>query len=183
MVPKHNCPRLNPGRMLETNPIPAGWLPPIVGKRAKCYLYPSEDRQLMACRNVPVRDRMVYGILAREGLRKGELMALRWDDLDLERGSVRLDANKTDDPRAWALHPGVPGFGLRDAGVFVARSGLVPGTVPFSRRHRLDSLFQACPRSNASVSTSPPCTQLRMRWDSPSFRQAPSSYRHPRKVR
>jgi hypothetical protein len=28
-------------------------------------------------------------------------------DVDLDRGAVRLDKNKTDDPRAWALDPGV----------------------------------------------------------------------------
>ena len=50
---------------------------------------------------------MLYGVLAREGLRFGEAVALRWNDLDLERGSIKLDANKTEDPRAWALDPGV----------------------------------------------------------------------------
>jgi hypothetical protein len=33
--------------------------------------------------------------------------SLRWIDLDLDRGVIRLDENKTDDPRAWALHPDV----------------------------------------------------------------------------
>jgi integrase len=40
-------------------------------------------------------------------MRKGEALALTWTDLDLERGAVRLDRNKTDDPRAWALDPDV----------------------------------------------------------------------------
>ncbi len=31
----------------------------------------------------------------------------QWGDLDLEHGAVRLDENKTDDPRAWALDPSV----------------------------------------------------------------------------
>ena len=50
---------------------------------------------------------MLYGFLAREALRCGEALALRWSDLDLERGAVKLDTNKTDNPRAWALAPGV----------------------------------------------------------------------------
>jgi len=50
---------------------------------------------------------MVYGFLAREGMRKSEAAALQWSDLDLERGTVRLDTNKTNDPRLWALDPGV----------------------------------------------------------------------------
>jgi integrase len=51
--------------------------------------------------------RIAYGFLTREGMRKGELASLRWGDLDLERGRVKLDENKTDDPRAWALDPSV----------------------------------------------------------------------------
>jgi hypothetical protein len=47
-------------------------------------------------------DRASYGILSREGMRASELAALRWRDLDLEHVLVRLDENKTDDPRAWA---------------------------------------------------------------------------------
>lgn len=61
----------------------------------------------MACKAVPLAYRMLWGFLAREGMREGEALALTWTDLDLERGVVRLDKNKTDDPRAWALHPGV----------------------------------------------------------------------------
>lgn len=51
--------------------------------------------------------RLAYGILTREGMRASELAALRWRDLDLDHGRVRLDENKTDDPRAWALSPDV----------------------------------------------------------------------------
>src|ERR1019366_144223 len=46
-------------------------------------------------------------ILTREGMRASELATLKWRDVDLERGRVRLDENKTDDPRAWALAPDV----------------------------------------------------------------------------
>ncbi|MGA7121941.1 MAG: tyrosine-type recombinase/integrase [Polyangiaceae bacterium] len=42
-----------------------------------------------------------------EGMRRDELGGLRWRDLDLERGHVMLDENKTDDPRSWVLDPGV----------------------------------------------------------------------------
>lgn len=40
-------------------------------------------------------------------MRRGEALALTWGDVDLEQGAVRLYANKDDDPRAWALSPGV----------------------------------------------------------------------------
>lgn len=39
-------------------------------------------------------------------MREGEAFALTWGDLDLKRGAVRLDKNKTDDPRSWALDAG-----------------------------------------------------------------------------
>jgi integrase len=38
--------------------------------------------------------------------RSSEAFALTWGGLDLKRGMVRLDKNKTDDPRAWALDAG-----------------------------------------------------------------------------
>ncbi len=41
----------------------------------------------------------------REGMRTDEMAALRWREVDLERGRVNLDANKTDDPRDWDLRP------------------------------------------------------------------------------
>jgi integrase len=40
-------------------------------------------------------------------MRRDEAPSLRWRDLDLERGVIRLDENKTDDPRAWALDASV----------------------------------------------------------------------------
>jgi integrase len=77
------------------------------GLRTHAYLYPAEDAALMASGAVPLARRLLWGFLIREGCRVSEALALRWSDLDLERGAVRLDENKTDDPRAWALSPGV----------------------------------------------------------------------------
>ncbi len=50
---------------------------------------------------------MLFGFLDREGMRLSEALALCWRDVDLTRGAVKLDRNKTDDARSWALHPGV----------------------------------------------------------------------------
>jgi integrase len=98
-----------PGRYIPSNPIPREWMPkiPKSANKAKSFLYPAEDAKLIACRDVLLERRMAYGILDREGMRASELALLRWRDLDLEHGRVRLDANKTDDPRAWALSPDV----------------------------------------------------------------------------
>jgi integrase len=98
-----------PGRLLASNPIPREWMPkvPKSANKAKGFLYPEEDAKLLGCLEVPLIRRLAYGVLAREGMRASELEALRWRDVDLTIGLVRLDENKTDDPRAWALSPDV----------------------------------------------------------------------------
>ena len=96
-----------PCKIIERSPLPVGFLPKVKSTKATAYLYPTEDAQLLAHTIIPLERRAFYGFLAREGMRRGEALALTWADLDFERGAVRLDANKTDDPRAWALGPGV----------------------------------------------------------------------------
>ncbi len=98
-----------PGRHIAANPIPREWMPriPKSANKAKSCLFPDEDAKLVGCSAVPLERRLAYGILTREGMRASELALLRWRDVDLERGRVRLDENKTDDPRAWALSPDV----------------------------------------------------------------------------
>jgi integrase len=96
-----------PLRIVRASPLPRGFLPPPHSSRVKAYLFPEEEAQLLGCVSVPLEYRLLYGLLAREGLRKGEALGLRWRDLDLERGMIRLDVNKNDDPRAWAMAPDV----------------------------------------------------------------------------
>ena len=96
-----------PGRHRSASPIPRGWLPkPGKGKAKEC-LFPDEDARLLACTEVPLLRRLAYGILSREGLRTDELASLRWRDVDLDRGRLVLDENKTDDARDWDLDPAV----------------------------------------------------------------------------
>lgn len=96
-----------PAKLIPVSPLPPLWLPKITEKKAKTYLYPDEDKKLLARKEVPVVLRLLWGFLAREGMRPSEALALDWSDVDVERGAVNLDENKTDDPRAWALDPGV----------------------------------------------------------------------------
>lgn len=56
---------------------------------------------------MPIGRRVLYGFLAREGLRLSEALGLTWRDIDLDTGAITLDRNKTNRPRAWALDPGV----------------------------------------------------------------------------
>ena len=92
-----------PLRLLPALPIPKGWLPRSRSDKAKAWIYPSEDLALMQCTGVPVVRRLLFGLLAREGLRLSEALVLTWADLDLDLGVLRLDANKTNDPRSWAM--------------------------------------------------------------------------------
>ncbi len=93
-----------PCRLIEANPLPRGFLPKIGEPPTFPYLYPDEDAALLAKQTIPVARRMLWGFLAREGLRRGEALALRVGlDVDLDRGVVKLDANKTSRARAWAL--------------------------------------------------------------------------------
>src|SRR5208337_974438 len=92
-----------PLRLLPVLPIPKGWLPKPTSDKAKGWVYPGEDLALMRCRKVPLPRRVFYGLLVREGMRVSEALSLTWSDLDLEHGVIRLDMNKTEDPRSWVL--------------------------------------------------------------------------------
>jgi integrase len=98
-----------PGRHIPSNPIPREWMPtiPKSANKAKACLWPEEDTKLARCAEVDLARRVAYGVLTREGMRASELALLKWRDIDLQHGRIRLDENKTDDPRAWALSPDV----------------------------------------------------------------------------
>lgn len=96
-----------PLRIMPSNPLPKGFLPKVGPGKAKGWIYPDEEARLIGSSNVPLEWRVFYGFLHREGPRRSEAVRLTWADFDLERGAVTLDENKTDDPRAWALSPGV----------------------------------------------------------------------------
>jgi integrase len=96
-----------PAQHIKASPLPRGFLPHAGAEKAKSTLYPKEEARLLACAEVPLAYRMLWGFLAREGMRTGEATALTWSTLDLENGCVELDENKTDDPRSWALDPSV----------------------------------------------------------------------------
>jgi len=116
-----------PMRLIKASPIPAGFLPKAPKPKALASIYPDEDRRLLACVAVPLEYRILWGFLCREGMREGEALALTWGDLDLVRGAVRLDKNKSDDPRVWSLHSGVA-TALR-----AYRALTVHGTAPSDR--------------------------------------------------
>jgi integrase len=79
---------VNPTRGLE--------LPAVRGKRDRI-VSPEEAEALLAA--LPERDRALWATALYGGLRRGELQALRWDDVDLANGVIRVD-------RAWDVQEG-----------------------------------------------------------------------------
>ena len=99
---------VSPLRLIKANPFPSEFKVK-AGKdpRKRGFLYPDEDAAMLAERENPIAYRMAFGFQTREGMRREEMAALEWSALDLKHGVVRLDVNKTDDPRDWPLDPGV----------------------------------------------------------------------------
>ena len=96
-----------PAELLPSEPLPKGFMPKLDAPKAATFLYPDEDAALLKSSKVSLGYRLFWGFEDREGPRAGEALRLAYEDFDLERGIVCLDENKTDDPRSWALSPGV----------------------------------------------------------------------------
>lgn len=96
-----------PLKCIAGSPLPKGFLPKAGKPPRYPYLWPAEDAQLLAHKPTPLAYRVLFAFLAREGCREGEALAFQVRDFNLEVGNVRLDENKTDDPRSWALDPSV----------------------------------------------------------------------------
>jgi len=92
---------------IDRSPLPRGWLPRPNARKLFPILYPKEDATLLGRKPIPLPIRVLYGVAHREGLRRGELAALRWRDLDLAHGTITLTENKTDHARLWKLGDGV----------------------------------------------------------------------------
>lgn len=78
-----------------SNPC-AGIKPPVDGEtreddtRGRQWLYPREFGQLMSCGAVSLAWRRTHAIAAFTFLRPGELSELRWGDVDLDAGEIRV---------------------------------------------------------------------------------------------
>lgn len=95
---------VEPLGIIAVSPLPRSWMPKVgKGKLAKSFLYPDEVAALLGCVEIPIHRRVTYMLCCFEGFRKSEALALAWSDLELTLGVVKLDKNKTDAPRAWAL--------------------------------------------------------------------------------
>ena len=73
---------------VAVNPCAHLRLPAVRGRRERI-ASPQEAEQLLSA--LPARDRPVWATALYAGLRRGELMALRWDDVDLANGVIRVE--------------------------------------------------------------------------------------------
>ena len=58
--------------------------------RSKQFLYPSELVRVLGCEDIPLRWRRAIALAVYLFPRAGELRALRWEDVDLEHGTVHI---------------------------------------------------------------------------------------------
>src|SRR6266511_1958909 len=103
---------------IAVNPCTNLRLPAVRGRRDRIAA-PEEAQQLLAA--LPERDRPIWATALYAGLRRGELMALRWEDVDLAAGVIRVeraydDKGRVDvEPKTRAGRRAVPIVGaLRD---------------------------------------------------------------------
>jgi integrase len=116
------------------NPCTNLRLPAVRGRRERI-ASPEEAQRLLAA--LPERDRPVWATALYAGLRRGELMALRWQDVDLAGGVIRVERSYDEkgrvhiDPKSRAGRRTVPIVGaLRDVLVeHKARQGRDSGLV------------------------------------------------------
>ncbi len=100
------------------NPCTHLRLPAVRGRRERI-ASPEEAERLLAA--LPERDRPIWATALYAGLRRGELMALRWRDVDLANGVIRIERAYDDkqhvqiEPKSRAGRRTVPIVGaLRD---------------------------------------------------------------------
>jgi integrase len=81
---------------VAVNPCAHLRLPAVRGRRERI-ASPDEAQQLLAV--LPERDRPIWATALFAGLRRGELMALRWEDVDLAAGVIRIERSYDDKGR------------------------------------------------------------------------------------
>jgi integrase len=103
---------------VSVNPCANLRLPAVRGRRERI-ASPEEAQRLLAA--LPERDRPVWATALYAGLRRGELMALLWEDVDLAAGVIRVERSYDDkgrveiEPKSRAGRRTVPIVGaLRD---------------------------------------------------------------------
>ena len=85
-------------------------LPDVLDRRELARLLAATERDDVWQRHFPgkrERDRLLLALFAYAGLRRGELLGLDWDDVDLERRLIRVRKAKGGRQRVVPIHPGL----------------------------------------------------------------------------
>jgi integrase len=79
------------------------------GGRIRYLSEPEKNRLLQACRKSPLRElELIVLIALTTGMRRGEIQALRWPDIDMKRAQAVIHKTKNRERRAVPLVPRVP---------------------------------------------------------------------------
>jgi integrase len=94
---------------LTENPLRQVAKPAAAPSRTMRFLSPEEARSLLAACEVSASHDLHLAVLLSltTGARQGEILGLRWENVDLERGVALLPDTKNADPRTLALTPAV----------------------------------------------------------------------------
>lgn len=127
-------------RALDGRPDPSGEIEPpgehrMRAPRQRPFIFPREHEALLSCDQIPLLWRELYAVAAYSYLRAGELTVLRWGDIDLVAGLMRVTK---------ALHYGTRAIkapktsnGVRDVPI---ERALTPLLVRMRRRAADDAL-------------------------------------------
>ena len=98
--PKHRAPTIEIGKVLPPRRVAN------LARRSREHLTPNEVERLIAVAGKVgrhgLRDSTAILLAYRHGLRVGELVDLRWDQVDLQRGTLHVNRKKNGDA---ATHP------------------------------------------------------------------------------
>ncbi|MCL4752570.1 MAG: site-specific integrase [Myxococcales bacterium] len=96
--------------ILPESPLRSWKLPAKNDELDGAYLFPKEDALVLACKEVPLVRRLFFGLAAREGIRRGRIVTLRWDRLRLSehghKGVARVPGKPNKPPVVWVLTDG-----------------------------------------------------------------------------
>lgn len=95
--------------LIKQSPLPAKWLPKTGKTRALQWLHPAEVQQLMAATAIEAEWRLLWGFMARNGTREGELLQLKVSQFDLgdrPNATAQPHQTKTGKRHFWKLAMG-----------------------------------------------------------------------------
>ena len=119
------------------NPTRGLAMPGVSGSRRERFATPSEVRALLA--SLDPRDRALWATAAFAGLRRGELMGLRWSDVDLDAGELHV--RQAFSPAAKRMGPPKTKAGQRTVPLSAQLAELLAAHRELSRGVRAELVF------------------------------------------